>query len=643
MQRVAIGDLWRFRFPGNVCFSPGGDRVAFTVKKAREEENDYASRIWIFEPEKDSYWPLTAGPKDGPFVWMDEKTIVFSGQRGNTGEEKEKETKETELYRIRVDGGEAEQVARVPLKITEMKKAGPGELLLTGIKEEEEKEEQGEALVLEELPFWQNGKGLIKGRRNHLYRYNLELKKLEPLTSGAFQVGDFDVRGERVLFVRQKFEDKLELTASVCLMDLKKGEIIRRTPGDELLVQFARFLDGERAIFGATDGEAMGLGTNRELYGLDLVTGDFDRLTEMDRSLGVTLGTDVRLDAGRQFVVEKGALLFLATEKSGVYLWKWKDGDLEKVVDIAGGIDGFDIAGGKIVYVALRGTDLPELYWWQDGEEKRITSLNQEYLEQTQVLTPEPFPVKTDDGRELEAWIIKPADFNPGSKYPLILEIHGGPKTIYGPVFFHEMQALAAAGWAVVFSNPRGSDGRGNEFADIRGAYGQRDYRDLMEVVDTALEKFPWLDENRMGVAGGSYGGFMTNWIVGHTDRFKAAVSQRSIGSWISMYGTTDIGFFFVPDQIGVDPWQDVEKLWKHSPLAYADRVKTPTLFINAEEDYRCWLVESLQMFTALKNRGIPTRACIFKGENHELSRSGKPKNRLRRLEEIKKWFEKYL
>ncbi len=643
MERVAIGDLWQFKFPGNVNFSPEGEKVAFTLKTPREKENDYQSRIWIYEMDKDRSWPLTAGPKDGPFIWLDENTILFISQRTEKDKQEEKEKVETELYRIRIDGGEAELIDRVSLKITGLKKSKAGELIFSGQKEEEKKEEQGEVEVLEELPFWQNGQGLISGKRTHLFRYHLDLKKLEPLTSGSFQVTDFDVAQGRVIFTRQEFGEKLELTASVCLYDLEKGEVIQKTPGDELNVSFVRFIDENRAIFGATDMEAMGLGTNRELYGFDLVSGTYEQLTDMDKSLGVTLGTDVRLDGGNQFVAEKNSLFFLATEGSQVRLWKWDEGELEKVIDIPGGIDCFDISSGDICYVALRGTDLPELYLWREGEEKRLTAFNQDYMAEKTITAPEPFPVKTDDGREIQAWIIKPADFNPGGRYPLILEIHGGPKTIYGPVFFHEMQALAAAGWAVVFSNPRGSDGRGNEFADIRGGYGQRDYRDLMEVVDTALEKFPWLDENRLGVAGGSYGGFMTNWIIGHTDRFRAGVSQRSIANWVSMHGTTDIGFFFVPDQVGADPWSDVDKLWKHSPLAYADRVKTPTLFIHAEEDYRCWLVESLQMFTALKIRGVPAKTCIFKGENHELSRSGKPKNRIRRLEEMKKWFTEYL
>ncbi|MFN4190768.1 MAG: alpha/beta hydrolase family protein, partial [Pseudothermotoga sp.] len=169
------------------------------------------------------------------------------------------------------------------------------------------------------------------------------------------------------------------------------------------------------------------------------------------------------------------------------------------------------------------------------------------------------------------------------------------------------------------------------------------DYEDLMNFVDESIKRFSFIDEERMGVTGGSYGGYMTNWIIGQTDRFRAAVSQRSIANWISKFGTTDIGYFFVPDQHLGTPWSDFEKLWWHSPMKYANCVKTPTLFIHSDEDYRCWLAEAIQMFTSLKYHGVDSKLVIFKGENHELSRSGKPKHRLRRLKEITDWFNKYL
>jgi acylaminoacyl-peptidase len=171
------------------------------------------------------------------------------------------------------------------------------------------------------------------------------------------------------------------------------------------------------------------------------------------------------------------------------------------------------------------------------------------------------------------------------------------------------------------------------------------DYEDLMSVVDHALGEFPFIDPARLGVTGGSYGGFMTNWIIGHTDRFRAACSQRSISNWISKFCTTDIGYYFNKDQLGKTPWEENgnDRLWWHSPLRYADRAVTPTLFIHSEEDYRCWLAEGLQMFTALRYHGVDSRLVLFHGENHELSRSGKPLHRIRRLQEILNWFEKHL
>jgi dipeptidyl aminopeptidase/acylaminoacyl peptidase len=197
----------------------------------------------------------------------------------------------------------------------------------------------------------------------------------------------------------------------------------------------------------------------------------------------------------------------------------------------------------------------------------------------------------------------------------------------------------------MVYTNPRGSSGRGNDFANLQGKYGTIDYDDLMAVMDSAIEKYSFVDADRLGVTGGSYGGFMTNWMIGHTDRFKAAVSLRSIANWTSKFNTTDIGYYFNKDAMGTDPWEDggADKLWWHSPLKYADKVSTPTLFIHSEEDYRCWLAEGLQMFTALRYHGVDSRLVMFREENHELSRSGKPKHRLRRLQEMLAWFDRYL
>jgi dipeptidyl aminopeptidase/acylaminoacyl peptidase len=194
----------------------------------------------------------------------------------------------------------------------------------------------------------------------------------------------------------------------------------------------------------------------------------------------------------------------------------------------------------------------------------------------------------------------------------------------------------------VLFTNPTGSSGRGAEFAEIKGKWGAIDYHDLMTFVDAALQQIDFVDENRLGVIGGSYGGFMTNWIIGHTDRFKAAVSLRSMSSWFSV-AIGDNAHGYAQSNIGTDAWTNSDLFWEQSPLKYADQVKTPTLFLHSEEDYTAPMWEGVQMHSALQYFNVPTRMVIFKDENHNLSRTGKPVNRIKRLTEITGWFDKYL
>jgi len=269
--------------------------------------------------------------------------------------------------------------------------------------------------------------------------------------------------------------------------------------------------------------------------------------------------------------------------------------------------------------------------------------VNEAFYEGKFISHPEYLTFTNSDGVDIEGFIMKPIDYIPGRKYPGVLEIHGGPNVAYGDAWVHEMQVFASKGYFVFFCNPRGSSGRGNEFADVRGKYGSIDYRDLMEFTDEILRRFPDVDGDKLGVLGGSYGGFMTNWIIGNTDRFKCACSQRSISNWVSKCLTTDNGFIHNMDQQAATPWTNVEKMWHHSPLKYADKCVTPTLFIHSDQDYRCWMAEGLQMFSALKLHDCPARLCLFHGENHELSRSGKPTHRVRRMTEIMDWFDQYL
>ena len=289
----------------------------------------------------------------------------------------------------------------------------------------------------------------------------------------------------------------------------------------------------------------------------------------------------------------------------------------------------------------MRDMRLQELYELKAGAEIQLTHSNDAALAGKYVAKPEKLSF-INDGVRIDGWVLKPIDFDETKTYPAVLDIHGGPKAAYGEIFMHEMQYWASQGYFVFFCNPRGSDGRGNAFMDLRGKYGTIDYSDIMTFTDRVLAAYPMIDAKRVAVTGGSYGGFMTNWIIGHTDRFACAASQRSISNWFSKSLTTDIGYYHNMSQMDSTPWDNPEKMWSFSPLKYADQAKTPTLFIHSDQDYRCWMAEGLQMFQALKLHNVDSRICLFHGENHELSRSGKPIHRIRRLKEMTQWFDQY-
>ncbi|MHC0551550.1 alpha/beta hydrolase family protein [Salinicoccus sp. CNSTN-B1] len=225
----------------------------------------------------------------------------------------------------------------------------------------------------------------------------------------------------------------------------------------------------------------------------------------------------------------------------------------------------------------------------------------------------------------------------------MIVNIHGGPHAFYGHSYFHEMQVLAVAGYAVLFVNPRGSHSYSQSFVDaVRGDYGGGDYKDILAGVDFITSRYKWIDADNIGVTGGSYGGFMTNWIVGHTNRFKAAVTQRSISNWISFRGVSDIGYYFTDWQIRAE-FNDIDKMWHHSPIRYVDAVETPLLILHSEQDLRCPIEQGEQLYIALKYRKKPVQFVRFPEADHNLSRTGKPNLRIDRLKRIVNWFNEYM
>lgn len=665
MERLKIDDFTRYKFLSGIKHSPDGKHACYVVHETDFEQNKYLSNLWILNVEKNSCYQLTSFNTERSFIWLDNETIVFPDIRDAKDKEKKEAGEEfTQFYQINIHGGEARKLFRINRNVSTIKMVDENTFLCTSdfnanqrelsrLSEEEKakelkaRKEEKDFEVLEEIPFWSNGGGFTNRKRNRLYIYNKNTNEMTAVTGQYTDVASFYLNSAKTtaVLITSTYEHKEELTSTISLLDVKENRLTDLDAFENMNCSYANFLSDNELIVRATDMKTYGMNENGKLFIYDLAAKTAKCITpELDAAMTNSVNSDCRLGAPTTGHIENGYLYFVTTEGFNSYLNRVDEkGNIERLTDFEGSVDDISIKGEDILYIGMKKSKLQELYIIADKQELQITKLNDWVYKQKQMSHPEYISFETEPGVIIDGWIIKPVDMEEGKRYPAILDIHGGPKTVYGTVYFHEMQYWANEGYAVFYCNPRGSDGKGNPFADIRGKYGTIDFDDIMKFTDEVLKRYSFIDADRVGVTGGSYGGFMTNWIIGHTNRFKAAATQRSISNWVSMHGTTDIGYFFAEDQMAATPWNNHEKLWWHSPLKYADQVKTPLLVIHSEEDYRCWLVEGIQMFTALKLHGVDARLCMFRGENHEMTRSGKPKSRLRSLKEITEWFDKYL
>ena len=664
MKPVSIQQFEEYRFLFGITLAPQSGNAAFICAETTMAQNSYARDLWVL-PETGAARRLTTDGKSGGFLWDNDDTLLFTSGRNTKAAEKAKAGEAfTSFYRINLNGGEAEKAFSVPLAASLTAKIADGIYLLTAdwdLRFSKVKDLKGTAKtellaaknaekdyeVLDELPFYFNGRGFTNKHRSALFLFNEQTGKLTRVTKENFSVSAVQPRenSSEILFTGQSYTTKRGDFTGVYVYDTATGKtrtLLRPTKYD----LYGAWWFGEKILLLGTDGKRFGMNENARFYTLDIETGIVSLFADFDDAVGSSVGSDCRLGGGKSIHMAGGKLYFTATIRNASHvLCLDETGKISPVFEQEGSVDCFDVRGGELTFIGMQNMALQEIFHF-DGTLTQRTELNKETLEDCYVASPEKITFENDD-TDIDGWVLLPKDFDPNKTYPAILDIHGGPKTVYGEVFYHEMQLWAGMGYFVFFCNPRGGDGRGNAFADIRGKYGTIDYDDIMTFCDRVLEKYPQIDAKRVGVTGGSYGGFMTNWIIGHTDRFKAAASQRSISNWLSFCFTSDIGEGFAKDQMGLtgkmNPWDDREKLWFHSPLAYAQNCKTPTLFIHSDEDYRCPLSEGYQMYSALLQLGVEARMCVFHGENHELSRGGKPQHRLRRLKEITDWFEKHL
>lgn len=383
--------------------------------------------------------------------------------------------------------------------------------------------------------------------------------------------------------------------------------------------------------------------TQDQLYLYEVASGKISSLTKsLDRSIGDEIVADFQQGKiGVQVTwLDNDRFYFSVTDRGQVLLYEGRvSGDLQPLLSDKVHVTGASALEDGTYVVSYSTTSIPSrLALLKDGQLEDLYDPNQAILADHTVVEPQGFTYKGHGDWDIQGWYLPPLGVS--GQHPAILYIHGGPQVCYGESFFHEMQVLAAQGYGVIMLNPRGGSSYGQEFvAAILGDYGNLDYDDLMRGVDHVLEQHPEIDDKSLYLAGGSYGGFMTNWIIGHTNRFKAACTQRSISNWLSFYGASDIGPFFIENQLRADLTQ-ADRLWELSPLAYAHQIETPLLVLHGEEDRRCPLEQGQQIYMAVKKAGVDTKLITFPESSHGLSRDGLPNLRIERLKAIQNWFQ---
>lgn len=647
MEKITTDYFRKYQIPNSVAWAPDASKAAFTVQTVNNEEDGYNYCLWLMQDEK--FVQLTSLGKESSFIWDDDNTLLFPALRSETDRKKAESGDEfTVFYRLSLLGGEALEAFRLPVRVSNIKKIEDGKYLVTArcdatvpdyykMSEDERKKvhearkKNADFTVLDETPFWNNGiVGFVNKIRNRLFYYDEKKNSLLPVTEPLFQVSSTAVIDDCIYACGTLYDQKVPLAHDVYRYNMTTHESKCLFKNDRFYnrSQSIASMNNELIFMAATD-EKWGQNTHPDFWIMDKETGELKLLFEGDYSF-----YDVKQKEGRMVFNCQNRIstdLFELTQEGVVQLTKWD-----------GQIGSFDIQKGKVILTGKQGTCLDEIYLLEENQLKRISHFNDDILKDHYVGKCEPLTIPSHDW-DVDGWVIKPIDFDENKKYPAILTIHGGPKGAYRGVYDHAMQQWASAGYFVLFCNPIGSDGRGNQFAEIRKLHGTVDYEDIMNFTDAVLKKYPQIDENRMGVTGISYGGYMTNWIIGHTHRFKAASSQCSVVNWISMYGVSDISMQFVPDQMGGSIFDSIETYWDRSPLKYACNAETPTLFIQPLEDYRCHLSDGLQMITALMDKGVETRVCCFKGDHHGLNSFGKPSHRERSFTETLNWMDAHL
>ncbi len=676
-------DLFRFQWIADPQVSPDGSKVVFVKVTVNEKKEGYETSLWsVTTSGQSAPMRLTNGKHDSQPRWSpDGKWIAFV--RGSGEAPKNGKPPASQLALLSMSGGEAWTITDLPRsagdpvwspdgkRIAFLCDANPDDLAKQQKKETGgEPEHESDVKIITRAVYRFNGAGYLDPKHHrHIWIIDVPVSSDAKNTPKQLTTGEFDEQepsflpdGSRIIFHANRIiEPYYELPHTDILSVPSAGgavELISTVKMGGLLGGINSMVlspDGKQVAFVGAVQNPVRSYAEPDLWTLELTPGATAKnLTEnYDFDINSGLLGDMEPPRGARRLApmwsKDGSRLIDVVAKEGRAILVSVDATSGKVQELSHGdqavVQFTESDDRKVVVLNVSTpTMIDELFVLQpNGAQRQITNLNGPLFSELDLTVPEDFWYTSFDGRKIEAWIQKPPDFDPSKKYPLILNIHGGPHTAYGYIFDHEFQWMAAQGYVVLYPNPRGSTSYGQEFGNIiQYKYPGDDYKDLMVGVDEMLKR-GYIDQNKLGVTGGSGGGLLTDWTVGHTHRFEAAVSQRDIADWASWWYTADFTLF-QPNWFKAPPFDDFQDYVERSPITYIKNVDTPMMFILGDVDYRTPPTSGgEQMFRALKYLHKPTVMVRFPGESHELSRSGQPWHRIERLENIVGWFDMYL
>jgi len=625
MEKFVVESYSDMRNISGLSLSPDGKHAVYCVDNINFEKDGSDFRLWLIDTDTGKETKLTDGPADFMPFWIDNETVGFSSARAV----KDALPGHTNFFKVRIDGSEPECYISVPARGAGIKKVPTGGWLVSATTDLNAEGEGNKKnwTVYNEYPHHINGMGYVNQLRKSIHFWDPATGEFRRLTDPYTQIS-----GLNVIFDEEGF--------------YYVGKTYEKVyaPADHLYKHI--WATGEnRAVYtdpGYSVSEMHLLNGRIYMYLRSTVSGPLLN-SGLVASINVD-GNDFVVESVPEFMVAGSKLIgdsiwFVKQEKAHHYLARWTPGTKDETIDTGNVFtDIICSAGGVMLILGREGEKMREIFRCENGSIRRLSHQNDELYKKYSFSEHEYVSVM-DNGYEIEGWVLKPVNMEKGKKYPGILLIHGGPYAYYTNDFSNDRQCFANEGYFVFFCNPRGSVSYGVDFMNITGASGTYDYENIMAFTDAVIARFPELDAERLAVTGGSYGGFMTNWIIGHTDRFKAAVPKVSISNWISWHGCSD-NKWMGDARNTCTPWSDLEKLWFHSPLKYADNIKTPTLLIQHDQDHRCPVEQAEQMFTALVERGVPAKMVVNHGVSHMTRKPSQIENDMKLMLE---WFEKYM